>query len=329
LAFSCSTTPQTGGGPLENPREAELQKKVDDLTKDKTDLTAQVADLKTRSDKSLQDFADLQKKDTDLASRYASLQTKNEQAQKDYNDLLTQIQGLKQSINDKDTQLTGLNQQIDELKKANTSLTEQAADKSDLDTRVAALTKERADLSTQLAALQSRLDAANATLEKENQRIARMVSDLKSELGDLIKTGQADVYEYGGVLVTSINEQVVFKGESPNLLKSFSPILSRLAAILKNAPDKVIRVEGYTADYPASKWNSWDLGAMRGTAVVKFLQNQGGIDPQRLVAVSLGSYRPVAPNDTEANRMKNRRVQLVLVDKALYELKDMQKVNIQ
>jgi len=103
-------------------------------------------------------------------------------------------------------------------------------------------------------------------------------------------------------------------------------LLRRLAEVFKQAPERVVRVQGNTAIaesnpsveklYPTS----WHLGAIRAANVVQFLQNECGMDPMQLIVTSLGEYRPRANNATVEGKAKNRRVDFVLVRRALYEM---------
>lgn len=97
---------------------------------------------------------------------------------------------------------------------------------------------------------------------------------------------------------------------SPGGLK----LLDRLAAELR-AADCLIRVEGHTDDVPIRTRrypSNWDLSIARAVNVVKHLAYASGIEPRRLSAVGYGASRPLVPNDSAANRSKNRRVELVL-----------------
>jgi hypothetical protein len=53
--------------------------------------------------------------------------------------------------------------------------------------------------------------------------------------------------------------------------------------------------------------------------VVRFLQEQGGLDPKRLIAEGRGEYSPVAPNDTPEDRQRNRRIEITLLDRSLVD----------
>jgi chemotaxis protein MotB len=132
-----------------------------------------------------------------------------------------------------------------------------------------------------------------------------------------------------GTLIVSVNEKIAFDPDSPALKSSFTQYLLKLSAIFNKVPDKIIRVTGHTASVSASSWpSSWDLGASRSIAVVRFLQEKGGIDPQRLLVSTRGEYHPIAPNDTEANKQRNRRVQFILMDHELFDLNDLQPLSM-
>jgi chemotaxis protein MotB len=91
-------------------------------------------------------------------------------------------------------------------------------------------------------------------------------------------------------------------------------ILRVLAGIVQKAPNP-LRVEGYTCDLPIRNGlyrSNWELSAVRATRVVEFLQGCG-VDPHRLSIAGYGEFQPIGPNDTEAHRARNRRVDLVLL----------------
>jgi chemotaxis protein MotB len=55
------------------------------------------------------------------------------------------------------------------------------------------------------------------------------------------------------------------------------------------------------------------LSTARATSVVRFLQDAGDIEPERLSACGYSYYRPVASNDSEEERSQNRRIEIILV----------------
>ncbi len=77
---------------------------------------------------------------------------------------------------------------------------------------------------------------------------------------------------------------------------------------------KFIRIDGHTAEAPpgASKVDDRELSTDRANQVLTYLENNYIKDPSKLMAVGYGLYKPIAPNDTEANRAKNRRVEILV-----------------
>jgi len=79
---------------------------------------------------------------------------------------------------------------------------------------------------------------------------------------------------------------------------------------------------GHTDNVPLAKSlqavfpTNWELSVARATNVVRFLQ-EVGIPPERMMASGRSEYDPVAPNDTPEGRQKNRRIEIMLIDKGL------------
>ena len=91
--------------------------------------------------------------------------------------------------------------------------------------------------------------------------------------------------------------------------------LDKMAALIEKIPYPV-RVEGHTDNVPihtARYPSNWELSIARAVNVVKYFAQSGKINPQRLSAVGYGETRPLVPNDSPANRTRNRRVEIVLV----------------
>lgn len=77
---------------------------------------------------------------------------------------------------------------------------------------------------------------------------------------------------------------------------------------------KFIRIDGHTAEARpgTSKVDDRELSTDRANEVLTFLEKNYIKDPSKLMAVGYGLYKPIAPNDTEANRAKNRRVEILV-----------------
>lgn len=115
-------------------------------------------------------------------------------------------------------------------------------------------------------------------------------------------------------IVISLQEPLLFNLGSADVLPQSRKVIDNISKVLKTIPN-YIRVEGYTDDIPINneKYKSnWELSAARATNVIQVLV-EDGINPERLIAVGYGQYKPVVPNTSEENRKKNRRVDIVIM----------------
>ena len=149
--------------------------------------------------------------------------------------------------------------------------------------------------------------------------VSTIAEQINTDLRNEIDSGEFQLFQFENVLVLSIGSQVLFDPDSSILKEEFKPALLEISRIVMNVPDKIIRIEGYTASARVNRIDSWQLGANRAVNVLRFMQQEGAVDPARLVAVSYGEYRPVASNDDDIAKMQNRRVQIVLVDRPVYQ----------
>lgn len=173
-----------------------------------------------------------------------------------------------------------------------------------------------------VAELTAANDALSAALTAQERKLAAAVDQLRRQLKVEVERGDIDIIQYRDVMIVNIKDSIGFQPDSAVLRPEFGPILTKVAEAFSSFPDKVIRVEGHTAVAPSRWSNSWDLGAARAVGVVRYLQERAGVDPTRLVALSFGEHRPLEPNLTEEQRKRNRRVEIVLVDRPLYQVNE-------
>jgi outer membrane protein OmpA-like peptidoglycan-associated protein len=105
---------------------------------------------------------------------------------------------------------------------------------------------------------------------------------------------------------------VFFVRGQPTLLPGSFPELTRLAQTLKENPTLRIRLEGHTDNVGGVAENQL-LSEKRVAAIKAYLMKRG-VDDTRLATAGFGGTRPVAPNDTEDNKRKNRRVEFVILN---------------
>lgn len=169
----------------------------------------------------------------------------------------------------------------------------------------------------------ARMEAA-AALAKREAELARMQStydELVSDLESEVSAGQIEIQRLREGLRLNVSDEVLFASGSAELDAKGQEVLVKVAAQLVPLKD-AIHVRGHTDDrkiggaladrYPTN----WELAAARAASVVRLLERKG-VSPKRLSAISLGPNDPVAPNDSAANRARNRRIEILLVPKSV------------
>ncbi len=111
-----------------------------------------------------------------------------------------------------------------------------------------------------------------------------------------------------------IKEKVYFATNKDVVLARSFPLLQQVALLLRANPELTkVRIEGHTDDRADDAFNK-DLSQRRAGNVLKYLVEEAGIAPDRLVAEGFGEERPVDTNTTDAGRENNRRVEFIVVE---------------
>ena len=129
---------------------------------------------------------------------------------------------------------------------------------------------------------------------------------------------EVDVKVLKGVVYISLADNMLYKSGSYEINERAGETLSKIAKIFKDYKDYDVLVEGNTDPVPISRTNirnNWDLSCLRASSVVQSLQNDYGVDPKRLSAAGRGEYNPIASNDTELGKQRNRRTQIIITPK--------------
>ena len=121
-----------------------------------------------------------------------------------------------------------------------------------------------------------------------------------------------------GLIISLMTDKVLFESGQAALLPRTREILSDIAELLKQQTNPVI-VEGHTDDSPITKRSikakysdNWDLSTARAINVLKYMIRKG-VSPDRMSAAGYGEFRPLVPNIDDITRMKNRRIDIVLL----------------
>ena len=216
--------------------------------------------------------------------------------------------------------------------------------------RVASLTDQLATQKKAYAALQQSLDKSLANTSANNVNISKLVEQInesnqyirhlvevksKSDSLNMVLTNnltrslskeelkEVDVQVLKGVVYISLADNMLYKSGSYEISDRAEETLSKIAKIIMDYKDYDVLIEGNTDNVPINTSaasmknirNNWDLSALRASSVVQYLQTRFGVAPKRLTAGGRGEYNPVASNDTEVGKQRNRRTQIIITPK--------------
>ena len=223
----------------------------------------------------------------------------------------------------------GKNEEIKTLQQQNAALEQQKTSleelKASLENQTSALVGQKSALEQQNTATQQQvgsLEQQKAALLAASQQRQQQYDALVLSLSKEVEKGQLQVRQYQNMLSVDLAEQIFFDSGRATLKAGGKDILKKVGEALKGYENKIIRVVGHTDNVPIAKAlqdtfpTNWELSVARATNVVRFLQ-EVGIPPERMVASGRSEYDPVAMNDTPEGRQKNRRIEIMLIDKSL------------
>lgn len=159
-----------------------------------------------------------------------------------------------------------------------------------------------------LQAAKSRTDSINLAL----------AINLKSVLNKGLDDEDVEVKVDKTVVFINLSDKMLYKSGSSEISDRANEVLGKIATIINSRPDVEVLVEGYTDNVPIKNQcvkDNWDLSVRRATSVVRSLQENHQIDPNRLIAAGRGEWNTLASNDTEEGRAINRRTRIVLMPK--------------
>lgn len=188
--------------------------------------------------------------------------------------------------------------------------------------KVNELSEQRNDLARKVAEYEARLErdkSAQTMVEEAKGEISSRVRELLDRFkGD---SAVEVIPDRGGVRFV-LREAILFETGSTDLRPEGMAALRRVAAALQGGTSR-IAVEGHSDDVPVAKPETLkrfprgniELSTARAMSVWDFLAKECKIAESRLSVAGYGPYRPVAPNDSDQNRWKNRRVEILASEK--------------
>jgi len=155
-----------------------------------------------------------------------------------------------------------------------------------------------------------------AMTKKDSVTLA-LVTSLKGAIGNL-NDEDISINVEKGVVFVSISDRFLFRSGSFAVNQAGRDVLAKVAKIIESRPGFEVMVEGHTDNKSISTdclSDNWDLSVKRATSIVRILQDDYKIAPNRLTAAGRGEFIPVASNETNEGRSANRRTRIVIMPK--------------
>ncbi len=169
------------------------------------------------------------------------------------------------------------------------------------------------------------MQEARAIIEKD---LAEQYEELRSSLADELEEGLVVIEKEGQRIKIRIREKGSFDSGSARLDPEFYDVLERISNVLSAKPGQIV-VAGHTDNVPINTGrfrSNWELSSARAVTVLHGLLRDQTMDPARVLVQGFADTRPIAPNDTAADRAQNRRVELVLLRGDEQEMVDLEDV---
>ena len=246
-------------------------------------------------------------------------QLENKELQKNNENVKDQLSEARQQLAAANARVTTLNDQLAQQKKDYAAL-QQSLDKSLTNagsnniniSKLVDQINESNQYIRHLVEVKSKSDSLNMVL---TNNLTRSLS--KEEMKEV------DVQVLKGVVYISLADNMLYKSGSYEINDRAAETLSKIAKIIKDYSDYEVLIEGNTDNVPVNNnaasmkniRNNWDLSALRASSVVQYLINHFGVEPKRLTAGGRGEFNPVASNDTEVGKQRNRRTQIIITPK--------------
>ncbi len=256
----------------------------------------------------------------DLAVRNGQLQECNTKVE----DYIKQLSASKTTLSLREEQLADLREQLADVRTQRDKQVRQVGDLAVLSQSASDNIKETLNQLQQRDRYIHLLHAAKSKADSINLALAL---NLKTVLQEGIEDKDVEIKIDKTVVFIDLSDKMLYQSGSYKLTKRAHEVLAKIARIIESRPEFEVMVEGYTDNVPiktACMDDNWDLSVKRATSVVRVLQQDYNINPNRLIAAGRGEYNAKASNETAEGKAANRRTRIIILPKLdqFYDLLD-------
>ena len=207
-----------------------------------------------------------------------------------------------------------LESQLEYFKSTNTNLLERLSDLSVVSkTGAESIKKSLVALNDQNKYIKN----LTTSMQRKDSLNLVLVMNLKRSLADF-DDEDVTIEVKKGVVYISISDKMLFKSGSYEISDPAKKVIGKIAQIVNDHNDLDILVEGHTDNVPiqtACMMDNWDLSVKRATSIVRLMQREFGVQPERMTAGGRAEYIPKKTNETKEGRAVNRRTEIIILPK--------------
>ena len=160
------------------------------------------------------------------------------------------------------------------------------------------------------------VSSSDPVIRRMREIMTRINPNLKADVSEvkIVESGH-------GTIIISLPESILFQSGEARVRSEALPFMKALSEILIEM-DRHIRILGHTDNVPirtAQFPSNWELSAGRAVMVVRIFSELYGVPITHLSATGLADAKPIMSNDTPEGRTKNRRVEIIILEKTASE----------
>lgn len=170
-------------------------------------------------------------------------------------------------------------------------------------------------LDPQLQQIKNKMEKSDRIAQlNRTKRLQQNISKVMAKFEDEWKQGKIEIENKDGDLVLRIAENAAFATKRTKLTSGFNSMLDKLSDVIQDVNGEIV-ISGHTDDKiiktPKYKSN-WEFSAARANTLAQALIKKGDIEPERITVQFHGPTKPLVKNNSEINRRKNRRIEVII-----------------
>jgi chemotaxis protein MotB len=271
-------------------------------------VAAMKADLQTQLDAANKDLGKCGQSLNEYMAKLSGCEQDKTKLKNDISNLENTLKLRQEQMNDMKNQVEDLRKQRDKQLSTVSDLTNLSSSANQNIKETLSQLEKKDQYIHLLQAAKTRADSINLAL----------AVNLKGVLADGLTDKDVEVKVDKTVVFVNLSDKMLYQSGSANITAKANEVLGKIARIIESRPELEVMVEGYTDNVPmksACMDDNWDLSVKRATSVVRVLQKNFQVNPNRLIAAGRSEYNTLASNDTAEGRSTNRRTRIIILPK--------------